>query len=309
MILKKLIAGFSAAAIAASLAALPAAADAPEADENGVYGTAGIIWMIRDQWDHKKDLELDPTDEFETYTISSTYHNVNITGNGQYTVDMSGYHAPQDWLDVGVEVGYLGVLCNLDFETYTDIGFELDEATIDGKTYKFEKGLNEEGEPIQVLEDSEIIENGKKMIKIKNGYGDQIKSEPEMDTLAWTTTDPLTVTFTISGLPTDKIADNPDEVIEQVYGNGSIDNDPAEGEEEEAEAETEAETEEAPAETEAAAGEEAPAETEAEKAEIEDKKEADEKEEGSNTGVIAGVVAAVVVILGIIGFAVVKKKK
>lgn len=304
MLMKKLIAGFSAATIAATLAALPAAADEITADDNGVYGTAGIIWMIRDQWDHKKDLDLDPTDEFETYTISGTYHNVNITGNGQYTVDMSGYHAPQDWLDVGVEVGYLGVLCNLDFESHPEIGFELDEATIDGTTYTFEKGTNEDGDPIQILEDSEVVENGKKMIKIKNGYGDQIKSEPEMTTAAWTTTDPLTITFTISGLPTDKIEDNPDEVIEQVYGNGSIDNDPAEGEEETEE--TEAETEEAPAETEEAEKEEA--ETTA-PAENKDDGDTVGEEKSSNTGVIIGIVAAAVVLLGVIGFVVVKKKK
>lgn len=308
MLMKKLIAGFSAAVIAASIAALPAAADeaaaAPTADENGVYGTAGIIWMIRDQWDHRKSLDLDPTDELETYTISSTYHNVNITGNGQYTVDMSGYHAPQDWLDVGVEVGYLGVLCNLDFETYTGIGFELDEATIDGQTYTFEKGVNEDGEPIQVIEDSEVVENGCKMIKIKNGYGDQIKSDPEMTTAAWTTTDPLTITFTISGLPTDKIEDNPDEVFEQVYGNGSIDNDPVEGEEE---AETEAETEE-PAETETDGETPEVIETQA-AADKDEKKDDKDEEKDSNTGVVVGIVAAAVVLLGIIGVVVAKKKK
>ncbi len=307
MIFKKLIAGFSAATIAATLAALPAAADEIKADENGVYGQAGIIWMIRDQWDHKKGLDLDPTDEFETYTISATHHDVNITGNGQYTVDMSGYHAPQDWLDVGVEVGYLGVLCTLDFENNPDLTFELNEATIDGQTYTFETGKNEDGEPIQVLEDSEIVENGMKMIKIKNGYGDQIKSDPEMTAAAWTTTDPLTVTFTIGGLPTDKIEDNPDEVIEKVYGNGSIDNDPAEGEEE---AETEAETEEEPAETEAAEeeGDGDAAETTAAAADNKDDDKEDE-ESSSNTGLIIGIIAAVVVLAGVIGFVVVKKKK
>ncbi|MBR1725021.1 MAG: hypothetical protein IJ723_08425, partial [Ruminococcus sp.] len=115
MLFKKIIAGFSAAAIAASIAALPAAADEIQPDENGVYGTAGIIWMIQDQWDHKKDIDVDPTDEFETVTIDGTYHNVNIPGNGQYTVLLSGW-APyeEDW--DAAKVGNLGAAINVDTE-------------------------------------------------------------------------------------------------------------------------------------------------------------------------------------------------
>ena len=320
---KRILAGMSAAVIASAIMAMPASAADIKADENGVYGQAGIIWMIRDQWDHRKGLtdEYHPTDEMETYEISCTHKDVNITGNGQYTVEMSGYHAPQEWLDINVQTGYLGVLCTLDFEDNEDLVMELDEATIDGVTYTFEKGTvtNKKGEEerVQVLEDSEIIENGQKMIKLKNGYGDCIKSEPEMDATAWTTTEPLTITFTISGLPTDKIEGFENEVIEKVYGNGSIENDPPEGEgEEESAAESEAPTEttaaaeEKPAETkeETASAEEKPAETTAAKTENSSAAATETEKSSSNTGLIVGICAAVVVI-GAVCVIVAKKKK
>ena len=234
---KKIFAGLSAAAIAAAVTALPCAAADIEADENGVYGHAGIVWMIMDQWDHRKDIGDDykPTDEMESYDVSVTHKDVNITGNGQYTVEMSGYCPPQAE-EVGWNVGYLGVEADLNFEDNEDLKMEIDECVIDGVTYTFAKGTttNKKGEeePIQMLEDPEVTDGGRKMIKIKNGYGNNAQTEPEMDAKTWVTTDPITVTFTISGLPTDKIADNPDEIIEHVYGNGSIENDPVEEEEE-----------------------------------------------------------------------------
>lgn len=321
---KKILAGMIAAVIASAIMAMPASAADIKADDNGVYGQAGIIWMIRDQWDHRKGLTDDyhPTDEMETYEISCTHKDVNITGNGQYTVEMSGYHAPQEWLDAGVQAGYLGVLCTLDFENNEDLVMELDEATIDGVTYTFEKGTttNKKGEEerVQLLEDSEIIANGQKMIKIKNGYGDCIKSEPEMDATAWTTTEPITITFTISGLPNDKAVGFTDEVVEKVYGNGSIENDPAEGEESEEEttaeseapAETTAAADEKPAETkeETASAEEKPAETTAAKTENSSAAAKEEEKSSSNTGLIVGICAAVVVI-GAVCVIVAKKKK
>ena len=311
MLFKKLLAGMSAAAIAASIAALPAAADEIKPDDNGVYGTAGIIWMIQDQWDHKKDIDLDPTVEMETTVVDSTYHNVNITGNGQYTVDMSGYCPPPDWTEIGVMAGYLGVLVKIDFDTYTDVSFQIDSATIDGVDYTFpDQGINPEtDEPYQPLEEpesSDVAVDGQKMIKIKNSYGNCPPSEPQIDSVAWTTPDTLSITFTVTGLPTDKIADNADEVIEQVYGTGATDYS-AEAEEEESEAEEESapETEEEAAEGDAAETE--AAETKA----ASDSKKDDKKDEekSSNTGLIVGIVAACVVVVGAIVFFVVKKKK
>lgn len=297
--MKKICAAAGAAAVALSSTMLPASAAALEADENGVYGQAGIVWMICDQWDHRKDISAEPMDETEENVISCTHKDVNITGNGQYTVEMSGYY-PENAEEVGWNIGYLGVEANLDFADNEDLSMEIDECTIDGVTYTFTKGLDEEGEPIQLLEDPEVTDGGQKMIKIKNVYGNNAVTEPEMDAKTWLTTDPLTITFTISGLPTDKVEGYEDEVIEKVYGNGSIENDPAE---EEADTESTAEdtaSEEA-AETTAAEAS-APADTSSEIA-------ADEEEESSNTPLIVGGVAVGVIAVVAIVIVVVKKKK
>lgn len=312
MKLTRLFAGLSAAAFAAVTAAMPAAAEAAEipADENGVYASAGIIWMIQDQWDHKKNINSDPTDEFETTTISGTYHNVNITGNGQYTVDMSGYHAPQDWLDIGVLVGYLGVEMEFDFDTYPDVTFAIDEATIDGTKYTFTQGINPEtDEPYQVLEEPESTDAsvmGEKIIKIKNSYGNPLTAEPEMTSDAWKTTDTISVTFTVSGLPTDKVEGYANEVVEQVYGSGSIDNDPAEGEE--AAAESAAECEDGAAE-ESAAEDGADLDKGAAEADKADADKDSEEKSSVSPAYIAGFVVGVAVVAVVVAVIVVKKKR
>ncbi len=187
--------------------------------EDGVdkYGRAGIVWMNMDQWDHRKDLDLCATDEAETSIVPSTNVDVYITGNGTYTVEMSGYHAPQEWLDAGLMCGYFGVELMTEFAQYPDLTFWIDECVIDGQTYTFEHDTDPESEKYQVIEDTEAYEENKQMIKIKNGYGDGLME----DATCWKTTDPITVTFTIGGLPTDKIEDY-DEKINVVYGSGSI---------------------------------------------------------------------------------------
>ena len=183
------------------------------------YGRAGIVWMIMDQWDHRKDLDLCATDEWETSIVPSSNVDVYITGNGTYTVEFSGYHAPEEWKDAGLQCGYLGVEAILDFEAYPDITFWIDECVIDGVTYTFEHDTDPESEKYQVVEYTEAYEDNMQMIKIKNGYGDGLMEDASI----WQTADPITVTFTIGGLPTDKLEDYENEKINVVYGSGSVD--------------------------------------------------------------------------------------
>ncbi|SDA11870.1 hypothetical protein SAMN02910447_00494 [Ruminococcus sp. YE71] len=183
------------------------------------YGRAGIVWMIMDQWDHRKDLDLCATDEGEVTIVPSTNTDVYITGNGTYTVEFSGYHAPEEWKDAGLLCGYLGVEAILDFPSYPDITFWIDECVIDGVTYTFEHDTDPESEKYQVIEDTEAYEENKQMIKIKNGYGDGLMDDASI----WKTADKITVTFTIGGLPTDKIENYENEKINVVYGSGSVD--------------------------------------------------------------------------------------
>lgn len=213
MKIRNVFSGICAGILALGTTALPCLADTESSDT--AYGKAGIVWMIQDQWDHRNTIELEPYDEMETSVISCTHTDVNITGNGQYEVSLEGYHCPDDLLDI-VLVGNLGVEFTLDFKEYADLTVSLDECTIDSVTYTF----NAQPE----LEETELG----KILKIKNSYGNHADTTPEMDDKPWRTTDPLTVKFTVSGLPTDKTENNPDEDIVTVYGNGSIDNDVAE---------------------------------------------------------------------------------
>jgi hypothetical protein len=206
-VLKRTLTCGCAAVVAAMSAVLPCAAEEEAAAASDGYGKAGIVWMIKDYWDHRNTIELPPYNEMETDVISCTHTDVNITGNGQYEVALEGYHVEDDQIPF-VEVGTLGVQFDLDFDTYTDLTLTLDECTIDGVTYTFDEQPE--------VEDSELG----KVMKIKNAYGKNATTTPEMDAKPWTTTDPITVKFTISGLDSDKIADNPDEDIVTVYGTG-----------------------------------------------------------------------------------------
>jgi len=292
MIIKKFIAGMCAAAAACCIA-LPAAAEADTGDTAN-YGKAGIVWMIKDYWDHRNTVESEPLDELENNVISCTHTDVNITGNGQYEVILEGYHVVEDQIPF-TAVGTLGVEFAMDFDKYEDVAtFTLDECTIDGVTYTF----NEQ----PPLEESELG----KVMKVKNAYGENAKTTPEMDANPWTTTDPISIKFTVSGLETDKIEDNPDEQIVTAYGNGSIENDPAEDDALPSEA---AETEESSAADKADAdtGTETPdADTES-KTDSDDSK-AEVEEKGSPYTIyicIAGGVVVVIVVIALVA----KKKK
>lgn len=310
MLLKKSITSLCAALVFAAAAVVPCAAakelKIPEADANGVYGQAGIVWMVMDQWDHRKDITLEPTDEKETVTLDGTYKDVNITGNGEYTVEMSGYHIEDDWIEAGAQMGYLGVELTLNFdecfdeETYEGVTFEVTKAVIDGTEYTFTNNIVDDAHE-QVIEPPEISADGQRMIKIKNGYGKLPEfCTPALNNDVWKTTDPLTITFKVSGLPTDKIEGYADEVIEKVYGNGTIDG-----------AADESSVEEASSSVEESKADESVTESKADSSKADtastDSSSSSDKEESSNTGLIIGIVCAAVVVIAVV--AVVIKKK
>ena len=301
MFFRRAITALSAAALAAAAVIPASAVEVPEADENGVYCQAGIVFQIRDQWDHRNEIGLEPLDEKESTTLDITFKDVNITGNGEYTVEMSGYIPEYDDL----LCGFLAVEVNLDFSKYADIDnsegvtFELTKAVIDGTEYTFTNGVTDEGDPLQPLEDGEKFENNQKIIKIKNGWGNMADfSDPDMPTEVWATADPLSISFKVSGLPTDKVEGYADEVIEKVYGKGTNVEAPVE------ESSAEEVSSEAPAdESSTAATESKAADT---SSAADDSSKAD-SEESSNVGLIIGICAAVVVVIAVV-VVVIKKK-
>lgn len=313
MFFKRSLTALGAAAVLAVTTVMPCLADdklpVPEADANGVYCQAGIIWQIRDQWDHKTEIDRDPMDEKETMVLDGTYKNVNITGNGEYTVEMSGYHVDDEWIEAGITCGYLGVELNLDFDTYSDVEahkgvlFEITKATVDGVDYTFTNEVNEDGEYQQVMEDPENTTDGQKVIKIKNSWGAMPEnSTPAMSGEAWATTDPITITFVVTGLPTDKVEGYADEVIEKVYGNGTIDaaGGDESSEEEVSSAADESKADESVAESKAADSSKADAATSTSDS-------SSKSDDSTNVGLIAGIAGAAVLVIIII--AVVVKKK
>lgn len=279
MILKRIIAGIC--ALAAGVCSTAVCCFADESSDPEVYGQAGIVWMIRDYWDHRNSVGLEPLDEFEENVISCTHTDVNITGNGQYEVILEGYVVPEDQIEF-VAVGNLGLELSIDFDKYPDCVVTLDEFTMDDAVYTF----NEQPELEDVGE--------KKQMKIKNPYGVNADTTPEMDVKPWKTTKPLTIKFTVSGLEKDKIADYADEKIVTVYGNGSVENDPVE--ELASEEEISSVEESSAADSTASTADSSAADSEKEDSE-------------NNTVIYICIAAGAVVILAVIIAIVVKKKK
>ncbi len=312
MFMKKSICALSAAAIAA-FSAMPAFADAaefpvPEPDADGVYCHAGIVWQVRDQWDHRNELSLDALDETESFVIDCTHKDVNITGNGEYTVEMSGYLPDYEY-----DLGFFGVEVDLDFDTYADteadLGprFEITKVVMDGVEYTCKNELNEDGVHEQILEDIENGE-GQKMIKFKNSWGSEPPSfmDPPVDNKIWTTADPITFTFTVSGLPTDKIEGYENETVEKVYGFGSTEAAAAAAEAEGGDSSVAEDTDAAVPTV--GAEEESKAESKAAASSVKssDSSEA-EKEESSKLPLILGICGGVLVV-AVVAVVLVKKK-
>ncbi len=308
MFFKRSLTAIGAAAILAATTVMPCMADSklevPKADENGVYCQAGIVFQIRDQWDHRNEIKLEPLNEKEDTVVDMSFKDVNITGNGEYTVEMSGYMPDFD----EYTVGFLAVELDIDFSKYSNledgkvtegVSFEILKANIDGTEYTFTTGLDEEGEPYQPFENGEKFENNQQIIKIKNGWGALHDgfSNPEMPPEVWKTADPLTITFKVSGFPTDKIEGYADEVVERVYGKGTN-----------VEAEDESSAEEvSSAADESSAAESKADSSKAEASSVSDSSSKSDSSDSSNTGLIIGIACAAVVVIAII--AVVIKKK
>lgn len=279
MILKRIIAGIC--ALSAGICATALSCFAAESTDSEVYGQAGIVWMIRDYWDHRNDVGLEPLDEYEENVISCTHTDVNITGNGQYEAIFEGYVVPEDVFDV-VAVGNLALEITIDFDKNPDCVVTLDECTIDDTVYTF----NTQPE----LEDV----NGVKQMKVKNPYGVNADTTPEMDVKPWNTTSPISIKFTVSGLDKDKIADYADEKIVTVYGNGSVENDPSDE----------------PAEEELSSADESSTVAESKASTADSSKASDpEKDDGGNTVLYICIAAGAVIILAVVIVVVVKKKK
>ncbi len=294
--MKDLMKKFSAAACGAVLAST-FAITASATD----YGQAGIEWMIRDfWWEHRNTIGSEALTEMEDDQVTCHMEDVNITGNGQYTVLLSGW-APyeEDW--DAAKVGNLGAAINVDTEEYPDFKMTLDECTIDGVTYTF----NSQPEFEECNGDEHIM-------KVKNPYGNYYAdTTPEMTEYdVWHTTDPITITFTVEGLPEDKIEDNPDEIIPYDFVSTLPDplaedtGDEGEGEEEAADTEEGGDEESAAEETESseAAKEETKSDSKAD-----DSKE--DEDEGMSTGLIVGIAAAAVAVIAVIAVVVFKKKR
>lgn len=299
MKLNKFFTGMCAAALALCCTAMPCAADAESDTKLDGYGRAGIVWMVMDQWDHKNSIDLEPFDEMETEVISCTHTDVNITGNGQYTVSMEGYRVPDDALDFAL-IGNLGVELDMDFKTYEELNVVLDEAVIDGVTYTFNEQPELEAFAEGTFRDAKVM-------KLKNPYGKVANTTPKMTNDPWLTTDPLTMTFTVSGLPEDKIEDNPDEETVTVFGSGSVDNDteaPADSA-----AESVADTDTADSVTDEPADDvDAAAASDAENSDASSEK-AEEKEDESSNWLIYVCIGCGVVVVAVVIAIIAKSKK
>ena len=284
-VMKKLSAAACATIMASAFAISASATD---------YCQAGIEWMIRDfWWEHRNTIGSEALNEMEDDQITCHMEDVNITGNGQYTITLSGW-APfeEDW--DAAKVGNLGAACNVDLKEYPDFVMTLDKCTIDGVEYTF----NSQPE----FEETNGTEH---ILKIKNPYGNYFAdTTPAMNEYdVWHTTEPITFTFTVSGLPEDKIADNPNEIIaydfvskeapvEEEAGEESVD-ETDDKEESESEAEEESSKEEKKDDT---------------KESKDDSKDDEDEDEGMSTGVIAGIVAAAVAVVAVIAVVIFKKK-
>ena len=139
------------------------------------------------------------------------------------------------------------------------------------------------------------------MIKIKNAYGELPEGmiTPEMDNKIWKTADPITITFTVSGLPTDKIEGYADEVYEAISGEGFTDYAAELDQTDETSTPEVVDTQDSTKESKADASSAAKSDS--------SKAEDDDKDEDSNLPLILGICGGVVV-LAVIVVVIVKKK-
>ncbi len=287
MKIKKLL-----AVLAASAMALATMATTAFADEPTVYGQAGISFQVRDSWEHRDAVGVAAFDESGETELYSIYKDVNITGNGDYSVSMEGWacdwnEALLGWLMVDTTLATAkdadGVVTIAD---YPDMTLTITSFSMDGKEYS--------AEGLEIL--AEQNNSSLACWKIVNSWG-QVEDPRGMDSMVWATTDPVTINFTIAGLPTDKVTDGSD-VVEFVSGEEPV---------EEPESSVAEESSEEPASSEApeSATDESKAE---ESSTVAESSSVADDEEGSKLPFILGIGAGVIVAVAAV-IVVIKKKK
>lgn len=182
---------------------LPAPVELPE----NAYGIAGISFQVRDSWEHRNAVGELLLNESSNKSFAATCNDVYITGNGDYEVSLEGWWCEFDeallgWvgLDTTIPVEVKDNVAT--FKDYPDAKITLTEYQQDGKTFDLSGstvGMEDNG-----------TDNHGGTIKVVNSWaGEQIDQRgiDEYKCLTWQSTDPVVIKFTVSGLPTDKAAD------------------------------------------------------------------------------------------------------
>lgn len=328
---RRFAAGLSAAAVAGSLLATSAMTAFADDDSVTIYGEAGISFQVLDTYEYRDFVGTNimsgllKGDDNKSLVYDVTCYDVNITGNGSYEVSLVGWWPgmAEGWEES--EMGWISLSTTIEgkkdgddflFVDYPEASIKIDSYSQDGIEFDMsaEEILLEDGGTRTIGEGDDKVMNKTTMLKIVNKYGDvDHRGVDEYKYVTWQTTEPVVIKFTVSGLPTDKVEDYENEVIEYKSGNGS----PEEGDEP---AESEAPTEsEDPADSEAPAESEAPADDTSDDKSGETAGDADSTpaktdssskadDEGSNLPLYLGIGGGVVV-LGAVVAIVIKAKK
>lgn len=292
---KKILATASALCVSLCSMAVTAFADEPT-----VYGQAGLSFQVRDSWEHRDAVSVKAFNETGETELNCVFNDVNILGNGQYTVTMEGWacdfnEALLGWLMVDTTLTTNkddeGIVTMAD---YPEMTLTIDSFAMDGKEYSAE-GLAIGAE-----------QNNSQLAcwKIVNSWG-QVEDPRGMDNMVWATPEVVSITFTVAGLPTDKPADATNEVIEVISGTGLEAPAPEEPESSEAESsEPEGSIVEDSSVVESTVDESS---SEAEASSVADSSSKADEEEGSKLPFILGICAGVVVAVAAV--VVIKKRK
>ncbi len=179
-----------------------------EPPENAI-GIAGVSFQVKDSWEYRNvagdKVIQNGVEEPLNVTCTDTY----ITGNGDYEVTLEGWWCDFDeavlgWvaLDVGLPVEVNDEVAT--FKDYPDMQIKLTEYQQDGKTIDL-SGIDI-GLEANNNTDSEGNNKEDGMYKIVNGWNNPAVDNrgEEYGGLTWQSTDPVTIKFTVSGLPNDK---------------------------------------------------------------------------------------------------------
>lgn len=287
---KKILATASALCVSLCSMAVTAFADEPT-----VYGQAGLSFQVRDSWEHRDAVAVKAFNETGDTELNCVFNDVNILGNGQYTVSMEGWacdfnEALLGWIMVDTTLATTkdaeGIVTMAD---YPEMTLTINSFAMDGKEYSAE-GLTIGAE-----------QNNSQLAcwKIVNSWG-QVEDPRGMDNMVWATPEVVSITFTVAGLPTDKPADATNEVVEVISGTGLEAPAPEEPESSEADSSVVEDS----SEVESAVDESS---SEAEASSVADSSSKADEEEGSKLPFILGICAGVVV--AVAGVVVIKKKK